>query len=45
MKLIPAQTSSLPKMYGHFAAATIALTTLLAIIADGANNEIGRAHV
>lgn len=38
MKLIPAQTRSLPKIYGHFAAATIVLTTLLAIIADGANN-------
>lgn len=38
MKLIPAQTRSLSKMYGHFAVAAVTLTTLLAVMADGANN-------
>ncbi|MCB2051097.1 MAG: hypothetical protein KDE63_06680 [Novosphingobium sp.] len=44
MKLIPTETTSLPTMYRHFAAVTIALTTMLAIFADGENRAAAAAQ-
>lgn len=44
MKLIPTETTSLPTMYRHFAAITIALTTMLAIFADGENRAAAAAQ-
>ncbi len=39
MKAINAPQSSLPKAYRHFAVVTVAVTTLMAVFADGENRE------